>query len=131
MKKLNYLDSLINTETSRVELLKTVVLTDDIFIKIINSNLSNVEITYFSSNISLNQKNIDKLFDLNIENANINLLKHSHCSEDKLCSFLTLNDKIYNIAIAHNLNLKQSHINTLLKFNDKDVTMSLEFNNYL
>jgi len=131
MKQINYLDSLIKNKTSRIEILKYIELEDNMFDKILDSKLTKIEIIYFSTNPHLSQQNINKLFNLKIDNVNINLLRNSNCPEGEIENFITLNDKIYNIAMAHNPSLQKKHIIKLLEFNDKDVTMSLKFNNYL
>jgi len=131
MKTFNYLQSLINEETSRIEVLKYIELKNDMFDKILDSGLTNIEIIYFSSNLSLNKNNINKLFDLEMENANINLLRNDNCPEERLDEFIALKDKIYNIAIAHNRSLSKINIEKLLKLNDTDVNISLQFNNLL
>jgi len=129
MEKLNYLNSLIKKETSRIELLKAIELKDNIFDKIMDSKLNDIEIIYFSSNPYLTEKNINRLFDFKIENANINLLKNSNCPVNKLYNFLSLNDKIYNIAIAHNENHNYELFKKLFRLNDFDVDITLSFNN--
>jgi len=131
MKTFNYLQSLINEETTRIEVLKYIELKNDMFDKILDSGLTNIEIIYFSSNLSLNKNNINKLFDLEMENANINLLRNDNCPEERLDEFIALKDKIYNIAIAHNRSLSKINIEKLLKLNDTDVNISLQFNNLL
>lgn len=131
MKQINYLDSLVKNKTSRIEVLKHIELKKDMFDKILDSELTNVEIIYFSSNPSLSQQNINKLFDFEIENVNINLLRNDNCTEERLNEFIALKDKIYNISIAHNKSLNRISIQKLIEFKDEDVTMSLKFNNHL
>jgi hypothetical protein len=111
--------------------LKSMILLDTTFQEIINSNLSKIDYLYLSSNPTLNKEQIQYLFLQQIGNVNINLLRNINCPDMEIENFITLDDKIYNIAIAHNPNLKQMYINKLLKFNDKDVLMSLEFNNHV
>lgn len=113
------------------DLLRFSKLTDELFNELISSELSVAQFIYLSSNQSLSHKHIDYLFSQNIENVNINLLRNKNCPKREIENFLLLKDKIYNIAIAHNTNLSQVHLNKLLSFADKDVTMSLEFNNMI
>lgn len=111
--------------------LKLTKLSDEIFNNIITSSLSDIEYIHLSSNQTLNDKQIRYLFFKNIDNVNINLLRNDNCPSDKIIEFIKLNDKIYNIAIAHNKTLSKRFIKKLLQFDDPDVTMSLAFNGFL
>ena len=128
---LKNIDTIIQDSVRKKDLLKSVKLNDKIFEKFINSSLTKVEYIYLSSNSTLNQEQIRSLFLKNVDNVNINLLRHSLCPKDKIKEFIKLNDKIYNIAIAHNKSLDQSIIRKLANLNDTDVTISLKFNNLL
>jgi len=118
----------INTERTLNGLrLKSIYITDDIFEELKKSYLSEIDYIYLSSNNTLNEKQIKYLFTLEIDNININLLRNKNCPHTQIDKFLLLHDKIYNIAIAHNINLSPSHIESLLKINDTDIKISLEF----
>ena len=109
------------------QLLKTLNLNDILFKEITAKTLSDIEYIYLSSNQSLNQNQINFLFMQNIDNVNINLLRNKNCPKNKIEEFLTLNDKIYNIAISHNEDLDIKIYDKLLSLNDIDVTTSLEY----
>lgn len=109
-------------------LLKSIKLDDNIFTKLYNLKLSDVEYIYFCSNPTLKEKQIDILFEKEIENANINLLKNKNCSLYFIEKFLKLNDKIYNITIAHNEKLNDDIFAQLSALNDFDVDIALSFN---
>ena len=94
--------------------LKSMILLDTTFQEIINSNLSKIDYLYLSSNPTLNKEQIQYLFLQQIGNVNINLLRNINCPDMEIENFITLDDKIYNIAIAHNPNLKQMYINKLM-----------------
>ncbi|BFU77363.1 hypothetical protein ALC152_05780 [Arcobacter sp. 15-2] len=113
------------------EKLKSILLTNEIFIQIINSSLSDIEYIYLSGNPHLTQSQIDYLFLQNIDSVNINLLRNENCSKTKIEKFINLDDKIYNIAIAHNRTISQDIIAKLMAFNDADVKHSLKFNNLI
>lgn len=110
--------------------LSTTKFNDLEFEDLVNITLSDAQYTYLSSNPFLSLKQIKYLFLKNIDNVNINLLRNKNCPEDKINDFLTHNDKIYNIAIAHNPSINKEIIQKLITFNDNDVNMSLEFNGY-
>jgi len=125
------IENILKDKELKIELIKSVNLDDETFNTITSSTLTTAEFIYLSANNSLNQKQINYLFNENIDNVNINLLRNIHCPEEKINEFIKLNDKIYNITIAHNKALTKTHIKKLLKFNDSDVIMSLKFNNLL
>ncbi len=108
--------------------LKELVLNDEIFSGILKE-AKNIDLIYLSFNLTLTKNMINVLFEKNIENANVNLLKNSLCSHLKIREFLLLKDKIYNICIAHNENLHTSVYEELFLLNDYDVNISLFFNN--
>ena len=111
--------------------LKSILLTDEIFTQIINSSLSDIEYIYLSANPHLTQSQIDYLFSKNIDSVNVNLLRNANCSKTKIETYNNLDDKIYNIAIAHNKTISQDIIAKLIAFNDADVNYSLKFNNLI
>lgn len=111
--------------------LNSIELTNKLFNQLINSSLSKIQYISLSSNPTLNTEQIKCLFLEDIDNVNINLLRNKNCPENKIEEFLLMNDKIYNIAIAHNEHLSQKHITILSDLNDPDVQFSLEFNNHL
>jgi len=119
--------SLMNESQKRKNYFKSTILVGKTFEKIIAMNLSDLEYVYLSSNPSLSSILIEKLFEKNIDNVNINLLRHTNCPQNKLNEFLALNDKIYNIAIAHNQALSDFMYKKLLALDDIDVNLSLEY----
>jgi hypothetical protein len=64
----------------------------------------------------------------NIDNSIIALLKHNNISKELILKYLKLNDKIYNIAIAHNIKLDENIYEELFALNDNDVNISLAQN---
>jgi len=126
--ELEKIDTILKNSELKIELLKHIILDETIFNKLLISNLSDVEYIYLSSNPTLNSNQIEQLFEKQIENANINLLKNPNCSEEKIKEFLALNDKIYNIAIAHNENLSTTILEHLENLNDTDINLSLAYN---
>lgn len=109
------------------ELLKVIKLDNQLFENIIN-DINDIEIIYLSTNKSLTSEMIDIIFEKNIDNANINLLKNSNCSKIQLDRFIKENDKVYNIAMAHNENLDDHEFNKLFHVHDLDVNISLAQN---
>lgn len=101
------------------------------FDKIKKVILSDIEYIYLSSNPTLSKSQIEYLFLKNIDSVNINLLRNRNCPQGKVLKFIQLNDKIYNIAIAHNLSISKDVIKMLTLFNDSDVNVSLKFNNLI
>lgn len=122
------IDKVLENQELKIELLKNIKLSDEIFEKVISSNLTDVEFIYLSSNDTLRKEQIDSIFEQNIENANINLLKNKNCSIEKIEEFLDKKDKIYNITIAHNLSLSDVIFNKLLELDDFDINLSLSYN---
>jgi len=116
----------MNTKKNN-QYLKTIKLNDTIFKEITAKTLSEIEYIYLSSNPSLNQNQINYLFIKTIDSVNINLLRNKNCPKNKIEEFLALNDKIYNIAIAHNKALDKVVYDKLFFLNDFDVTASLEY----
>ena len=131
IKASNYDDSLISEflkdSKLKKELLKVIELTDVLFISLF-ADLDDVNIIYLSMNNTLDMKMIDQIFDKNIDNANINLLKNSNCSKERINQFIKQNDKIYNISMAHNTNLENELYEYLYALNDYDVNLSLANN---
>jgi hypothetical protein len=126
--ELENIDTVLKNSELKIELLKHIELKEQIFSKLLSSNLSDVEYIYLSSNPTLNSNQIEQLFEKNIENANINLLKNLNCSEEKIKEFLDLKDTIYNIAIAHNENLSDAIFKDLEALNDLNINLSLAYN---
>ncbi len=131
IKASNYDDSLISEflkdSKLKKELLKVIELTDVLFISLF-ADLDDVNIIYLSMNNTLDMKMIDQIFDKNIDNTNINLLKNSNCSKERINQFIKQNDKIYNISMAHNTNLENELYEYLYALNDYDVNLSLANN---
>jgi hypothetical protein len=122
------IEAVLKNNELKVELLKSITLTSEIFDKLISSNLDDTQFVYLASNQTLNTQQINTIFKHNIENANINLLKNKNCSIEKIEEFLNQNNKIYNIAIAHNENLKADIFEKLLALDDLDISLSLSYN---
>ncbi|MEA3497879.1 MAG: BRCT domain-containing protein [Campylobacterota bacterium] len=112
----------------KIEVLKNSNLTDELFDILLKNNLSDSQIVYLSSNSSLNTTQIDKLFNFNIDNVNINLLKNGKCQIEKINKFLEKNDLVYNIAIAHNSNLSEEFFDKLKELNDINIDITLCYN---
>lgn len=108
--------------------LKHIVLDDHSFSTLIQCNLSELDIISLSFNTSLNPKQISVLFQKDIANANINLLRNPLCPLEKIRKFLNQKDKIYNIAIASNTALPLDIFKTLVSYNDFDVDIAIAFN---
>lgn len=122
------IDKILSDKELKKELLKNIELKNEIFTKLIDSNLDDIEIVYLSSNPTLEVSQIDILFEKNIDNANINLLKHKACDIKQIKKFLNLNDKIYNIAIASNEVLDKDIYTKLSQLDDFDVDLALAYN---
>jgi len=122
------IDSIIQDTNLKSTFLKSITLTDEIFEKIISSSLTKLDYFSLSLNNTLTTAQIEKLFEKNIDNVNINLLKNENCPLKKIEEFLLLKDKIYNITIAHNNNLTEELYQKLFSLDDFDVDLSLCFN---
>lgn len=109
------------------ELLKTINLNENYFNKFFE-DIDNISLIYLSMNDTLDSSMIEKIFDKNIDNANINLLKNKNCPKEKIEEFLNKKDKIYNIAIAHNEALNKEQFELLYCLDDYDVNLSLASN---
>ncbi|MBT4571919.1 MAG: hypothetical protein HOB89_00955 [Campylobacteraceae bacterium] len=118
----------ISNDKYSQNILQYTTLDDDIFKTIIKILNQDIDIVYLSSNNSLNQTMINKLFEFDVENSNINLLKNNQCPSKQISKFLNLNNKIYNITIAHNESLNAKIYQELLNLNDLDVDISLGYN---
>lgn len=103
-------------------------LEDDIFEYFCSLNLETVEIIVLSQNDTLKADQIGTLFSFDVENANINLLKHPNCDIKQIEQFLKRDDKVYNIAIAHNTNLNNMIFKALLNKADLDINITLAYN---
>jgi len=124
-----FLDSILKDTRLKQEYIKNTLLDDTTFNKILSLELNETDIVYLSSNSSLTTKQITTLFEKNIPNANINLLRNTACSIDSIEEFLKMDDKVYNIAIASNESLTNEVFEKLLNFNDFDVNIAIAFNN--
>ncbi|MEA2051056.1 MAG: hypothetical protein U9O56_10065 [Campylobacterota bacterium] len=122
------LDTILNNDDFKIDLLKNTQLTDEIFNKFIDKSVSDIEYIYLSSNLSLSTTQIDFLFDQNIDGVIINLLKNENTQDKYIEKYLNQNDKIYNISIAHNKNLKQKVFEKLYSYDDFDVYIELSLN---
>ena len=119
--------SLIREHEKKVYL-KEMILDDAIFCEFY-SILNDIELSYLSMNQTLSTAMINRLFGKNLDHVNINLLKNNKCAHDKIEYFLKLNDKIYNISMAHNSSLKKTDFYKLFEHLDLDVNISLAYNN--
>jgi len=90
--------------------------------------LDEVGYVKLASNTSLTEEMINIIFEKNIPNANINLLRNSKCPKIKLDFYIKEDDKVYNIAMAHNENLDEHQFNKLYHHRDFDVNISLAQN---
>lgn len=104
--------------------LKKQILSQNIFDDII-LKAEKLDLIYLSFNATLNEKMILKLFTYHIDNININLLRNKYCPSQKIEEFFLLNDKIYNISIAHNKNISKIIYKRLKNLNDEDINISL------
>lgn len=131
IKSSNYDESLISEFLQeprlKKELLKLITLDDSLFNSLFR-DLDKINTIYLSMNKSLSTEMINLIFEKNIDNANINLLKNLNCSANQIEDFLKQNDKIYNISIAHNTNLEEKTYEYLFDLNDYDVNLSLSDN---
>ncbi len=126
--QLEDLKEVLNDEKLKIEVLKHFPLDDEIFGMILENGLSDAGLVYLSSNLSLNIEQLKKLFEFNIDNVNINLLKHPLCPEEKLEEFFQKNDQVYNIAIAHNPGLSESLFEKLFVLDDINIDITLSEN---
>jgi len=124
----NSIDEVLKNEDIKVEFLKKFKITNNIFEKLIKSKLTNIDIIYLSSNIYLSTSNLNKLEEYNIDNSIINILKHENVDLKIVDKYLKLNDKVFNITMAHNKVLNSSHYKYLYDLNDLDVNISLASN---
>jgi hypothetical protein len=124
----NSIDSILQNDVLKDEMIKSIKLNEEIFDKLLASNLTQTQYIYLSSNQTITTDQINTIFEQNIENANINLLKNENCSLEKIEEFLDKNDKIYNIAIAHNTSLNKDIFQRLLVLDDFDINLSLSYN---
>lgn len=111
------------------EILKTIQLSELNFNTLIKKDLTKAQLVYLSSNKSLTLNHIKILFEYDIENININLLKNKNCPKEFILSFLNKDDLIYNIAIAHNEALDDTVYKNLFEKNDLNIDISLAINN--
>jgi len=117
----------INNEEITNEFLQTVILDDELF-KILFFKIDIVGFINIALNVTLSENMIEQIFQKNIPNANINLLKHKNCPKLKLDFFIKENDKVYNIAMSHNEYLDEHQFNKLFHHRDFDVNISLAHN---
>ena len=122
------MQELFQNDYYKKELLKNTKLDNDIFDLFIKLNLTEVQKIYLSSNLSLEENHIEILFDFNIDNVNINLLKYKNCPIKRVEEFFEKNDEIYNIAIAHNENLTDDLYLKLEHLNDMNIDVTLSIN---
>ena len=126
--ELEKIKTVLDDAILKVVVLRNSYLSDELFDTLINSNLEDVERVYLSSNTTLKCEQIDKIFTFNIDNANINLLKNSKCSQNKIKEFLQKDDLVYNIAIAHNISLDNEIFEQLSQINDINIDITLCYN---
>jgi hypothetical protein len=122
------IDIIMNEKNLKNLFLKSTSLLDESFQKFTTTSLTEIEYIHLSANPSLTTIQIKRLFEQQIDNVNINLLKNTKCPATKIEEFLLLNDKIYNITIAHNENLSEKIYQKLYDIHDSDIDLSLCFN---
>ncbi|MEA3353462.1 MAG: hypothetical protein U9Q33_06585 [Campylobacterota bacterium] len=118
----------LKDEDLKNKALKYIPLSNERFDTLVSQELTPVQIVYLSSNNTLNKEQITYLTKLNIENANINLLKNSECPKEIIEKFFHMNDLVYNIAISHNENLEAKKYQTLYELEDLNIDISLGYN---
>ena len=132
IKEQNYvldsLDDILEDEKIKKVFLKYYSFDEQKFDELLKRHLSDIDIINFSHNKSLISNMINNLELKNIDNAIIVLLKHDNISESLIIKYLKINDKIYNISIAHNTKLEDNLYEDLFSLNDNDVNISLAQN---
>ena len=132
IKEQNYildnLDDVLQDEQIKKVFLKYYNFDEKTFNELLDKNLNDIDIINLSYNISLNTSMIDILEKYNIDNSIIALLKHDNISNKLIKKYLKIDDKIYNIAIAHNTKLTKDQYQELYDKNDLDVNISLAQN---
>ncbi len=118
----------IDDKRYRDDILRNIKLDSELFAKLMQKELSDVELIYLSSNDSLDSSMVEELFKKDIENIKINLLKSANISFKKIEEYMNKKDKIYNITIAHNEALMEKHFESLAQLNDLDVDITLAGN---
>ncbi len=132
IKEQNYildnLDDVLEDETIKEIFLKYYNFDTDTFNNLIKKDLNDIDIVHLSYNQSLDSSMINILEKYNIDNSIIALLKHDNISNELIKKYLKIDDKIYNIAIAHNTKLTKEQYQELYDKNDLDVDISLASN---
>lgn len=111
----------------RRDYIQNTILDAVIFSEFLNC-LNDVELIYLSLNKSLTTAMIKQLLKKSLDNVSINLLKNRRCPLTQIDTFLARNDKVFNIAIAHNQSLSNTQYHRLFHLMDLDVNISLAFN---
>ena len=132
IKEENYIlgevKDILEDEYIKKEFLKYYHFNEKLFSEIIDYKLNNIDIINLSFNKYLTTNMIDTLESKNIDNAIIVLLKHDNISSELINKYLKFNDKIYNIAIAHNIKLRDEQYQELFALNDLDINISIAQN---
>ena len=132
IKEQNYildnLDDVLEDGKIKKIFLKYFAFDDNTFDKLLQKDLNDIDIINLSFNKSLTKDMIDIIENKNIDNSIIALLKHDNISENLVSKYLKMNDKIYNIAIAHNIKLNENIYEELFALNDNDVNISMAQN---
>jgi len=122
------IQSILCNNEFKNDFLKDYKVNQNIFNELINSNLSKVDIIYLSSNKYLNTSQLNRLEEYEIDNSIINILKHDNVDLKIIDKYLKLNDKVYNITLAHSKVLTSTQYKYLCDLNDFDVFISLSSN---
>jgi hypothetical protein len=122
------LKEVLDDENLKINVLRNFPLDDKLFEMLMGYSLSDPHLAYLSSNTSLTQEHIEKLFEFNIDNVNINLLRNPLCKRSRLEEFFKKNDLVYNIAIAHNPSLDGILFEKLFETGDINTDLALAQN---
>jgi len=132
LKVQNYIlkdiDKTLEDKMIRKYFLKYYTFSEELFNNLKDKKLTDNDFIYLSSNEFLSSQMIVYIESKAIENAIINLLKNELLSDELKNKYIKLNDKIYNIAIAHNKTLNINQFELLFSHNDLDVNIALASN---
>jgi len=101
---------------------------DKLFSEVLSLLTTDTQKIYLSMNNFLTENMLSDIEGLNITNATINILKNKLISSDIKVKYFKLDDKIYNISLAHNENLTKDEFYILWDKNDLDINISLASN---
>ncbi|MEA1914608.1 MAG: hypothetical protein U9N30_04745, partial [Campylobacterota bacterium] len=101
---------------------------DTLFELLMEKISSDMEWIYVSKNSTLSTQMLQKIEEHNIPNATVNVLRHNRVDSNTVNKYLTLRDKIFNIALGHNEALSADQFQILYDTEDYDVHLSLASN---